>query len=63
MIACKYEQGDLFYSAGTRTGPKLTQSKGRKRIWVENEAEWTGKVEIRTRNKSLAVRKACMAIF
>ena len=26
-------------------------------------SEWTGKVEIRTRNKFLAVGKACVAIF
>ena len=29
----------------------------------KNEGEWTGKVEIRTRKKFLAVGEACVAIF
>ena len=29
----------------------------------DNEGKWTGKVEIRTRTKLLAVGEACMAMF
>ena len=52
--------------------PKVTQFESRERIggggWVGNwgegyEGEWTGKVEIRTRKKFLAVGEARKAII
>ena len=37
---------------------KVTQLKGRKRIWKkEDEGEWTGKVDIRTRKTLLAMEE------
>ena len=37
-------------------------SKNRERFW-KNAGEWTGRVEINIRKKSLAVSVACMAIY
>ena len=51
------KQGDLFYSAGLHGKlrlPKLTQLELGRGLG-RNEDKWTGKVEIRARNKFLAV--------
>ena len=47
------KQGDLFYSADSHGGNRIsytTQLKGRERIW-ETVREWIRKVEIRTMKK------------
>ena len=55
------EQGDFFYSAGQHRNLHKLQNLGRS--FGKNEGEWTGKVEINSRKKSMAVDEACMAIF
>ena len=52
------EHGDLFYFAGRERYPhypQLTQKKKTRERFGKNEGEWTGKVEISSRKKSLAV--------
>ena len=60
------KQGDLFYSVGQRgklSAKTNAVEKKEEDVGGKNEDEWTGKVQIRTRRKLLAVIKACMAIF
>ena len=58
------QQGDLFYSAGLHWNwcqPRLTTEKLGRGL-EKNAGEWTGKIEISKKEKSLAVSVACMAI-
>ena len=44
-IACDNEQGDLFYSAGSRRKEPAWKKPGRG--FGKNEAEWTRNIEIK----------------
>ena len=53
-IACDYEQDGVFYSAGSHGKPiaKPIADKNLGDDLETNEAEWTGKVEIKQRRNS-----------
>ena len=51
----------LQADTGTSVPQSIQENLGRG--LEKNEGEWTGKVEISSKKKSLAVVEACMAIF
>ena len=59
VIACDYEQGGLFHSAGPHS-VKTDGERGFGKILRRMERE---RVETETRNRFLAVGEACVAIF
>ena len=59
------KQGDLTYSGSPHRNwclPQLTQEELR-RCFGKNAGEWTGRVEISSRKKSLAVDEARMVMY
>ena len=61
MIVCDDNQDDF----GPKQEPALPTAntvKTLQRCW-KNEGEWTGKVEISSRNKSQAVGETCMRVL
>ena len=59
------EQGVLFYSAGPHTNRCQREPTQEKlgRCFGNNAGEWTWRVKISSRMKSMAVGEACLAIF
>ena len=65
LVVFDDDQGDLLYSAGPHRNlhqPQLTHEK-LGRVFGKYEGEWTGKVEISSRKKSLAAGEASTAMF
>ena len=67
-VTCDNEQNawPILFCKLTQKPALATAITGEKKLGrglEKNEIEWTRKVEISSRMKSLAVRQACMAVF
>ena len=63
-IVCNGKEEDLIYSEGPHKNHLATANTGK--AWQrfgKNAGEWTRRVEIRSRKKSLAVGEACMTFW